>query len=344
MELHFIAGCVLTVHIAIHFCKDQFSPFLLTMNPEYLTSLPQAVPTMPGAIDLPVDVVAKVAGGSLALRPMRGASKTWKAGYDLTITKIKISFDGPPLPADGSLSQRFPELTSLEVGDCPMDESRLVNLRGLKQLKVLVLGEPDFTWKDYNLPPGSAFAEMAKVLNDRREQRRNERGLLVHGLTSAGMQHLRGLPLTKLLLRKCKLLKDAGLEPLRGMPLERLDLEGCGKISDSGLENLRGMPLTDLNLNGCGEVSDEGLKCLAGMPLKRLNLSGCKITDVGVRYLRGMPIEVLDLSYCVGVTDESVEPLLAMSGLKELDISRCAISGPNFYEKLMEGIRIVRDD
>lgn len=135
---------------------------------------------------LPLDILTMLAGGRDALKAMRGVNKVWQKGFERSIKTLRIGPEGPPLPADGTFSQRFPGLISLHLGDSPSDEADLAQLDGLKHLRILDLGgkaDPE---------PGDA-----------------DEGKLFQRLTEVGLQLLlEGLQLQQLSLRSCKKLFD----------------------------------------------------------------------------------------------------------------------------------------
>jgi len=145
---------------------------------------------------------------------------------------------------------------------------------------------------------------------------------------------LKGLDLTSLKLKKCKLLWD--LSPLKGMPLRKLSIEGSPMITD--ISPLKGAPLEELVLTPTKvsdlsplkdmplqllELSGENIKDISplkGMPLKKLTLTSPKLEDVSA--LKGMPLESLTLN-CENLADIS-----ALSGLplKSLSIASAKLT------------------
>lgn len=67
---------------------------------------------------LPIDVLALVARGCSELRSMQLVNKTWKLGFDLSITTLKISRYRPAQPLGWEFADRFPCLTSLDISEC----------------------------------------------------------------------------------------------------------------------------------------------------------------------------------------------------------------------------------
>lgn len=175
---------------------------------------------MASAIDwdegLPLDVLALVAGGALKLskmKAMRGVSKTWQRGYEIRLTKLTIRKAGPIPNSMEQLAERFPALTSLDLGKSLLPPIRLARLASLKNLVILNLGErcPEeygvYRWRE------------------------PETGQLAGDLNT--LEPLQGIPLQSLSLYGCKCLLGSALAPLNGMPLATLDLSLCSGLSPS---------------------------------------------------------------------------------------------------------------
>ena len=159
-----------------------------------------------GSVDwgegLPLGILSQVASGRCAqLSSMRESNKTWQQGFEGGVTKLKVTNVGPLPPDD--LAERFPELAGLDIGRCPMEESGLQILAGLKKLTSLSLGCAADEFDGMHQEP------------------------LTRSLTDEGLENLRGLPLTDLSLQRCSRVSDAGLACLRGMPLVKLSLGTC---------------------------------------------------------------------------------------------------------------------
>lgn len=126
--------------------------------------------------------------------------------------------------------------------------------------------------------------------------------------TGAGLENLRGAPLTSLKLSGCDRLGDPYLRFLSEMPLSVLDLSCCLSLTDVGVGFLRGLiDIEDLNLGGCIKLTNKSLSHLEGMPLTHLRLFRCSnITGDGLKHLLGMPLNVLDLRGCSRVVEDDV--------------------------------------
>lgn len=147
-------------------------------------------------------------------------------------------------------------------------------------------------------------------------------------LTDFFLGKLRGLSLRKLHLGRAYI-TDAGLEVLRGMPITDLNLGDAARISDDGLLRvLQGMQLTalDLGCNAC--FFDRGITVLSKMPLTSLSFGcgGCGVRAAGLEVLRGMPLTALNLDSCVYLSEEWLGVLLGLP-LTSLDLGgRCDFS------------------
>lgn len=144
-------------------------------------------------------------------------------------------------------------------------------------------------------------------------------------ISSAGIAHLRDLPLTRLGLSSCKGLSNRGLASLRNMKtLTDLGLGYCGWLRDEGLGRLRALPLRRLVVICCSKLTNKGLKTVEGMPLTSLDLRGSLwLTDDGLGHLRKLPLTELDLVACFKVTDAGMEYLARMT-LTRLNLEACS--------------------
>lgn len=263
---------------------------------------------------LPLGILSTVAGGRDELKAMRGVCQTWKAGFEESVSGIRLIRGGPLLPGIASLAQRFPSLTSLDLGDSLMEEASLGDLSRLNRLVSLILGQREdwcrFVARRLGPPP------------------------LAMKLTDSGLKCLSGVPLTRLDLEKCGRLTDAGLEYLIGLPLTGLDMHNAFKITDIGLKSLQSMPLSHLTFEYSVNLTDAGLGFLSGLPLTFLSLRNCPLlTDAGFACLRGLPLTSFTFGHYRGecqITDSGLESLAQMP-LKHLDIFNCRyITGAGF--------------
>lgn len=88
--------------------------------------------------------------------------------------------------------------------------------------------------------------------------------------------------------------------------------------------------LVQLHLDGCIHVTDESLKAIGESRICNLNLRGCYlITDLGLKYLSNGDLkkclQILNLSKCDRITDHGIIHLKHMSGLTELNLSKCGV-------------------
>lgn len=144
---------------------------------------------------LPLDLLSAVAGGRNELKAMRGVSRTWKAGYEASITKFVVLRSGPILPPGGAFAARFPA-------------ARIVHLAG------------DRAQWAYHLNSAITADALTESLGGLAGARIT--CLVLQGvkqaLTDIGMALLRGLPLTRLDLQGCSCITDAGLGTISMAP------------------------------------------------------------------------------------------------------------------------------
>lgn len=252
---------------------------------------------------LPTGILGIVAKAGLErgndwTKVMREVCPTWKEEFELVVTKLVIGEAGPlPLP---SISIHFPNLTSLDIGRCYMDDAGLGALADLKKVACLTLG-------------------MSAIVQP-------QVGQLPKTLTASGLARVQHFPLTSLDLTWCENIDESVLEScLLEMPLIRLILERCQVRNTSFLQGLPS--ITDLNLGFCklsweDEVTGSPLEALAYLPLTRLNLEFCEtLTPKGLGHVAGLPITDLDLSWCDGPyfnRDQNVMLVLRGMPLKRL--------------------------
>ena len=209
------------------------------------------------------------------------------------------------------------------VGKNDMDDAALENLKGLTDLKAVIMYDSKVTgaglihlkdstkleevnfdrapFTDAGLEQLQGFTDLAAI------------GLRSTKITDAGLARLAALPKVRLLALSHTGITDAGFEPLKGWTrLTSLWLDGM-KVSGTGLAHLKGARgLTGLFLQGC-PITDEGMAQIAGFAqvaelyfegraevtdgglvplakltkLQQLRLAG-KITDAGLVHLKGL--------------------------------------------------------
>lgn len=296
---------------------------------------------------LTLDILGLIAGGRDELKGMRLACKTWLEGYDIGVSRIKISgTDAPPLPAAPSFAARFPKVLAVDLLEANMQPAGLASLQGARKLDSLTVG---YTWGDFDsdgalhvlrrtissddlgilegLPIRVLSLGWCQELNP--EELGGLQGLKqltkLHlggvGMTKAGVAFLRKMPLEALCIDRGNV-SNKGLKFLKGKPLQVLGLECC-KINDGGLEFLRGMPLIDLGLGGCKKLTGTGFEVFRGMPIAKLDLGWCsKLADEGLKFLKGLSITDLDLAKCPLLTEEGFQHLRGLP-LTALELEDC---------------------
>lgn len=246
------------------------------------------------------------------MKAMRLVSRGWQKGFDSSVSAITLSQDGPLLPHWKSLHERFPQLTSLKLGECILGDEGLRNLADLKKLTALSLGSRGGLGQKFpRLKRGHLWqrvtgAGLGCLFGNGGPEGGLERGLggglKIQKLSLAGCQQLldgdlvplRALSLTSLSLAGCVGLTGGVLAHFAGLPIARLDLSRCpGVGAEGGFEGLRNLRnLTWLGLNSAG-VCNSDLEFLRGLPLTNLRLGGSLVTDRGLECLSGMPITEL---------------------------------------------------
>lgn len=304
--------------------------------------------------DLPRDVLGLVivaGGGPNEMKSMKGVSKTWLEGFNNSIVKLRISSAGPLLPFEVTFSERFPCLTSLDLGESPMSQQEVqAQLKGLTKLQYLVLGGlflcPDlcrmqcgqfFSCSNSGLGELFSLRHLSLRGSDNRQDDhlKGLRGLQLSSLDLSGcgslvpenfgFQHLEGLPLMSLNLAKSTVNDLGGLEKL---PLTSLNLSGC--LFLESLEGLRGaQSLKVLYLGGCAQLGGADLEPLVGLPITDLDLSDWHRNSLmaqGLEYLREMPLLILNLNNSLNVGSGPPE-LLGLEFLQGLLLTELNICG-----------------
>lgn len=310
--------------------------------------------------DLPLDVLVLVAGGQDGLKGMRGVNRGWKAGFDSSVTHIKVvsEWNRPLQFPRGFFAERFPWLTSLDLGRGLMGNGGLDSLSGLTGLTSLTLGGlTQLLLKQM----GVQLLPLTWRLTDSGLDRIH--GFQLRSLDLSGchkisnLDALLGMPLTTLNLDGCSNLYvrpfrrvfttyrrpvGADLGPLRTMPLTALSLRAV-QLSDESLSSLRGLPLTHLILDSCAGLSSLSLAALRGMPLQSLDLSSCgSLTSEGLNQLRGLPLTSLGLRNSPWLRFWEFTPLLEMP-LVSLSFSECALFTDQWLARI-SGLALTRLD
>lgn len=211
-----------------------------------------------------------------------------------------------------SLLQRFPNLTTLEIGTRISDRSLAVAAEICPNLRTLNLNfRRNRCLLDEFGVSGFEFEDATDV------------GLC--GIAFACQK------LINFSMRRRKGIRDVGITALisHAKNLVFLDLSWCGGISDIALEAMGSLSfLIALYLRGCHLITDHGLASLAygssSKTLKILDVSECdQITDYGISSLQHIScLEELRLAECgAKITDCGGACIAAMPSLRRLDLS-----------------------
>lgn len=211
---------------------------------------------------------------------------------------------------DLSLMEGLKHITALDLENAAQNDSSLIHLHPLKNLKALYLG-----WgvTDTGLAHIKGLTNLKYLY-------------LAHArITDDGLTHLtllinlEGLTLGTLRPATEAYITDKGLLQLvRLTNLLQLDLS-CSFITDTGLVHLTSLhKLEDLSLFAT-DISDAGLAYLTGLAeLRYLNLCGTRVGDGAILYLAQLPkLRWLNLAF-TNLTDEGLNELGKLPNLRAL--------------------------
>ena len=225
---------------------------------------------------LPLDVLAHIARGSDLAKAMRGTSKSWQAGFEASVSSIRVGFEGLSLPPSEALLQRFQQLTMVDIGSCNSDHAAFGALEGLPRIAQLVVGLR-----------GHRTGFPAPL-------REGDPPEPPHGTLALRLNNL-------------------GSVPLIGPGLTHVDLSGCAALQDLALASIRGVQLTSLVLGPSNRVTSKGLAhALEGMPLTSLYLERCSRLKGGCLAAllpQFSALESLTLKGCVGVSTDVISSI-----------------------------------
>ena len=166
---------------------------------------------------------------------------------------------------------------------------------------------------------------------------------LGHGITDAGLEHLRDLEYLEVVTFPGARVTGPGLVYLKDLPrLQELDLENT-EITDDALTHLQAMKrLRSLNLTET-DISDAGLQHLKGLTrLESLNLYYVQtpLTDAIAPILAGLPhLKQLDLAGA-SLTDAGLQLLTTLKSLKSINIENTSVTDDG-VQKLRDALRNV---
>jgi internalin A len=165
-------------------------------------------------------------------------------------------------------------------------DAGLAELRGLKNLYDLDIGDTDFTCTGRVKRPAAARVTDAGLRHLLGLSTLSYLNLSGTQITDAGLEHLERLNKLEWLCLDDTLITDAGLAQIEELSnLEWLYLRGA-QITDAGLVHLRGLTkLRELDIADT-RITDAGLVHLTGLTeLRSLHLSGTRVSNAGSKDL-----------------------------------------------------------
>ena len=234
-------------------------------------------------------------------------------------------------------------LRNLDLRGCPVSNTGLVHLKGLKKLKALRLsGKSGATTVDVEgfnhisslnglkvLAADFLFGDMVAAIS-RLDGVTNLEELYLAGTAfddEAAILLSRFSKLRQLRVSQTQI-SDQGLAHLAKLKsLTILDLSENSQISDTGLRHLAGMnQLQNLNLWRVN-IMDSGIAHLAGLTnLASLNLDNTQLSDFGLQHLARMTkLEFLHLGSTF-ISDAGLSQLEPLTALEELRVTRTGVS------------------
>jgi hypothetical protein len=208
----------------------------------------------------------------------------------------------------------FADVAVVNLADTSVTDAGLEHLKGLRQLRMLILGSTQVTDAGLEHLDGLNRLQVLYLMNTQ--------------VTDAGLKHLNGLSQLQEFVLSNTRVTDAGLEHLEGLSQLRQLVLGCPRVTDAGLEHLEGLSRLQVLYLGDTQVTDAGLEHLRGLSqLDVLDLSGRRVTDAGLEHLKGVgQLRELHLAG-TGVTDAGLEHLKGMRQLKVLDLDDTQVTG-----------------
>lgn len=297
-------------------------------------------------------------------QPADAWEKEWHKPF--TLNAVLIQPNSQITDAD---LQRFAwliDLSSLNIYSSLVTDAGLAHLKGLNRLKHLQLMRGPFTDAGLAaLPPmpsieallmtevpatGSWLKHLDRFprlkhlslfqcpINDAGLE---EVGKCSHGLqtlnligtkiTDAGLAHLKGLKMLRVLQLNDTKVSDTSLTHIGTIPsLATLDLTNT-PVSDAGLAYLKGINLRNLILTGTN-VTDRGLEFVKGVPhLKLLRAERTKVSDAGLAFLETVKLHQLDVGN-TRITDTGMKHLRQQTELRHVGLERTEISDEGLAE------------
>lgn len=270
-----------------------------------------------------------MAGGKDALKAMVGVSKTWRAGYEDSVSRICQELpriEGLPLLPRfnnhvntltltynlsnfGLWALRGSGIRTLDISGCAGIDARvLATLAGaLLESLALRMAEENVAGLEtlQNLPNLNSLTLRVVCPDCDMEDERFPSLCKLTSLTKFYLSNEGGGE--KMSSPSCYPF-DQAMKAVQELPIRDLSFDVIGYdynyLSGRSFEYLRGLPLTNLELHGCHQVNDEGLENLRGLPLTSLALWGkhynmddrSELSESGLNFSVVMPLTSLTFS------------------------------------------------
>lgn len=207
------------------------------------------------------------------------------------------------------------ELKALNLSGC----GRITRIKSLSPLSRLFYLNLSRCLKLKDLIPMTCFKELSAL-----DLSQN------HKITPKQLNALIGTQICSLNLSYCPGVTDAGCDALKTLPLKQLLLQGCYQLTGEKFDSLPDT-LTDLNLALCQSIQDDNWTYLGNLAnLKYLCLAHCRQLKVEhLQFLTKLKkLQKLDLTGCVQITDADLPALLELP-IPLILINLTSVSSPN---------------
>lgn len=204
---------------------------------------------------------------------------------------------------------------SVEIYNCPIDDSLLTQFKDLSQLRQLNFVSTNITGKGLENLSGLAklnhlVLQGVKLKVDQLQ-------------TLASLKNLESLVLGSSSADLCKVKSLGQLPNLKSLTLKTMT------PSDDDFQKIPAIPqLESLNVEA-EKLTDRGIAHVTNYPLlKHLTISNAKITNAGLKSIGQLKeLEILKIDGCKEITADGIQELAALKNLQELYVAESGIRG-----------------